>query len=210
MNKAKLVVLIITILLLLTGVAYARWTEQVNIQIQAKTAVTELSYEDYNSRINSGSVSVSNIDDTQATVVFKELEAGTVNTVTLRFKNTGTIPIDIDNIRVLYVSGYSDDFKNDLRLTVSGYAGEKRFLQQDKKIFQWKANNSGSKRDELYQLPVNGIIEVICEIEFDDIKTKDNYGQSKKEDSKEETDAPDIRQNVSFVIEVDYSRFNQN
>lgn len=210
MNKAKLVVLIITILLLLTGVAYARWTEQVNIQIQAKTAETELSYVDYDSRINSGSVSVSNLEGTQATVVFKEIVPGTANAVTLRFKNTGTIPIDIDDIRVLYVSGYSDDFKNDLRLIVSGYAGEKRFLQQDKKIFQWKANNSSSKRNELYQLPVNGIIEVICEVEFDDIKTKDNYGQSKKEDSKEETDAPDIRQNVSFVIEVDYSRFNQN
>lgn len=208
MNKAKLVVLIITILLLLTGVAYARWTEQVNIQILARTAETELSYVDYSSRINSGSVSVSNIEDTQATVVFKEIEPGTVNVVTLRFKNTGTIPVDIDDIKVLYVSGYSDDFKNDIRLTVSGYVGEKRFLQKDKKIFQWRANNSSSNRDELYQLPVSGIIDVICEVEFDEIK--DNYGQSKKEDSKKETDAIDVRQNVSFVIEVDYSRFNQN
>jgi len=210
MNKTKLGVLIITILLLLTGVAYARWTEQINIQILAKTAETELSYVDYSTRINSGSVSVSNIDEAQATVIFKEMEPDTVNYVTLRFKNTGTIPVDINDIDVLYVSGYSDDYKNDIYLTVSGYVEEKRFLQQDKKIFQWKANSSSSNRDELYQLPVNGIIEVICAIEFDEIKIIDNYGQSKKEDSKKDTDPIDISQNVSFVIEVDYSRFNQN
>lgn len=210
MNKAKLGVLIITILLLLTGVAYARWTEQVNIQILAKTAETKLSYVDYSSLINSGSASVSNAENAHATLTFKEITPGTGNTVTLRFKNTGTIPIDIDDIKVLYVSGYSDDFKNDLRLTVSAYVGEIRIAHKDKKIFQWKANNSTSKRDEIYQLPVNGIIEVVCEVEFDEIKTKDNYGQSKKEDSKKEHDAEDITQNVSFVIEVDYSRFNQN
>ncbi|HWR29960.1 MAG TPA: hypothetical protein VN631_08995 [Negativicutes bacterium] len=210
MNKAKLVVLIITILLLLTGVAYARWTEQVNIQILAKTAETELSYVDYDSRMNSGTVTVSNGENTQATVVFKEITPDTGNSVTLRFKNTGTIPIDIDDINVRYVGGYSDDYKNDLTLTVSGYAGEKRFLQQDKKIFQWRANNSSSKRDELYQLPVNGVIEIICEIEFDEIKVIDNYGQDKKEDSKKGIDASDIKQDVSFIIEVDYSRFNQS
>ncbi|MDP3448781.1 MAG: hypothetical protein Q8S22_12085 [Eubacteriales bacterium] len=208
MNKAKLVVLIITILLLLTGVAYARWTEQVNIQILAKTAETKLSYVDYTSRVNSGSASVSNAENAQATVVFKEILPSTGNSVTLRFKNTGTIPIDIDDIKVLYVSGYSDDYRNDIKLTVSGYAGEKRFLQQEKKIFQWWANNSSSNRDELYQLPVNGIIEIICELAFDEIKIIENNGQDKKEDSKKDTDTSDIQQNVSFTIEVDYSRFN--
>ena len=99
---------------------------------------------------------------------------------------------------------------NDILLTVEGYAGEKRFLQKDKKIFQWKANKSSSNRDELYQLPVNGIIEIICDLEFDEIKTIDNFGQNKKEDAKKDTDSSDIQQNVSFVVEVDYSRFNQN
>jgi len=210
MNKTKLIVLIITILLLLTGVAYARWTEQVHIQILAKTAETELSYVDYTSRLNSGSVDVSNGEDTQATVIFKEVEPGTGNSVTLRFKNTGTIPIDIDNIKVLYVSGYSDEYKNDLNLKVSGYAAEKRFLNRDKKIFQWKANNSSSNHIGLIQIPVNGMIEVICELTFDEIKTIDNYGQSKKEDPKKPPESSEIKQNVSFVIEVDFSRFNQN
>ena len=45
---------------------------------------------------------------------------------------------------------------------------------------------------------------------FDEIKTIDNFGQNKKEDAKKDTDTSDIQQNVSFVIEVDYSRFNQN
>jgi hypothetical protein len=209
MNKAKLIVLIITILLLLTGVAYARWTEQINIQILAKTAETKLSYVDYTSRINSGSASVSNGKDAQATVTFQEATPGTSNSVTLRFKNTGSIPIDIDDINVLYVGGYSDDYKNDLTLTISGYVGEKRFLQEDKKIFQWRANNSSSRRDELYQLPVNGVIEIVCELEFDDIKVIDNYGQHKQEDAKKDTETTDIQQDVSFIIEDDYSRFNQ-
>lgn len=208
MNKAKFIVLIITILLLLTGVAYARWTEQINIQILAKTAETKLSYVDYTSRINSGSVNVSNAKDAQATVTFEEATPDTSNTVTLRFKNTGSIPIDIDDIKVRYVSGYSDDYKNDLTLTISGYVGEKRFLLEDRKIFQWRANNSSSRRDELYQLPVNGVIEIVCELEFDDIKVIDNDGQNKKEDSKKDT--ANIQQNVSFIIEVEYSRFNQN
>lgn len=210
MNKVKLVVLIIAILLLLTGVAYARWTEQVNILILTKTAEIELSYVDYSSRTNSGSVSVTNVEDTRATVSFKDIEPGTGNAVTLRFKNTGTIPVDIDDVKVFYVGGYSDDYKNDITLTVSGYVGEKRFLQQDKKIFQWHAHGSSAKHGELYQLPVNGIIEVICDVDFDEIKTIDNYGQSKKEDSKKETDVTVIQQNVSFVIEVDYSRFNEH
>lgn len=210
MNKTKLIVLVITILLLLTGVAYARWTEQVNIQILAKTAETKLNYVDYTSRINSGSVDVSNSDGSQVTVLFKEVTPGTSNSVTLRFKNTGTIPIDIDNIKVLYVSGYSDDYKNDLVLNVSGYFAEKRFLDQDKKIFQWKANSSGSKHNGLIQIPVNGTIEVICELTFDEIKVIDNYGQSKKEDPKKPPDSSETKQDVSFVMEVSYSRFNQN
>lgn len=210
MNKAKLVVLIIAILLLLTGVAYARWTEQVNILIQARTAETELSYVDYTSRLESGRVSVSKGEEAQATVAFKEIKPGTGNAVTLKFKNTGTIPIDIDDIKVLYVSGYSDDYKNDITLSVSGYAGTKRFVQESKKIFHWRGNQSSTKWDELYELPVNGTIEIICDIDFDEIKTNDNYGQSKKEDGKKDTEPSDIQQNVSFVIEVEYSRFNQN
>jgi hypothetical protein len=209
-NKAKLVVLIITILLLLTGVAYARWTEQINIFVLTKTAATELSYADYTYRTNSGRVSVSKGEEAQATVLLKDIEPGTSNSVTLRFQNTGTIPIDIDDIRVLYVSGYSDDYKNDIHLTVSGYAGEKRFLQQEKKIFQWKAKKSSSNRGELHRLPVNGSIEIVCDLKFDEIREKDNYGQSKKEDSKKDTEASDVKQNVSFIIEVIYSRFNQN
>jgi len=59
MNKAKLVVLIITILLLLTGVAYARWTDQINILISMKTAEIELNYVEYTFRTGSGSASVS-------------------------------------------------------------------------------------------------------------------------------------------------------
>ena len=101
MSKAKLAVLIIAILLLLTGVAYARWTEQVNIQILAKTAETKLSFVDYTSRLDSGSVSVTNAEKAQATVTFKGITPATGNTVTLRFKNTGTIPIDIPKIKKL-------------------------------------------------------------------------------------------------------------
>jgi hypothetical protein len=108
------------------------------------------------------------------------------------------------------VSGYSDDYKNDLVLNVSGYYAEKRFLDQDKKIFQWKANNSGSNHNGLIQIPVNGTIDVICDLTFDDIKVIDNYGQSKKEDPKKPPDSSEIKQDVSFVIEVSYSRFNQN
>lgn len=209
MNKTKLVVLIITILLLLTGVAYARWTEQVNILVLTKTAETKLSYVDYSTRTDGCRASVSNGKDSQATVVFDEIQPGTENSVTLRFKNTGTIPIDIDNIQVLYVNGYSDDYKNDIYMTVSGYVGEKRFLEETKKIHQWRQNSTSSRHDELYELPVNGVIEIICDVEFDEIKTKDNNGQGKKEDSSKETQAPDIRENVSFVIHVEYSRFNK-
>jgi hypothetical protein len=209
MNKAKLVVLIIAILLLLTGVAYARWTDQINIMILTKTAETELSYVDYTSRTGSGKASVAKGEKTQATVSFTELEPGTGSSVTLRFKNTGTIPININDIKVLYISGYSNEYKQDITLTVTGYANEKRFVQQDDRVFHWKTNNSSSNRDALYELPVNGVIDVICDIEFDDIKTKDNYGQSKKEDSNQPTEPPVIKENVSFIIEVVYSRFNK-
>jgi len=209
MSKVKLVVLIIAILLLLTGVAYARWTEQINIMILTKTAETELSYVDYTSRTGSGKASVVKGEKTQATVSFTELEPGTSSSVTLRFKNTGTIPIDIDDIKVLYISGYSNEHKQDITLTVTGYANEKRFVQQDDRVFHWKTNNSSSNRGALYELPVNGVIDVICDIEFDDIRTIDNYGQSKKEDSNQPTEPPVIKENVSFIIEVAYSRFNK-
>jgi len=209
MNKVKLVVLIITILLLLTGVAYARWTEQIKILILTKTAETELSYVDYTSRIGSGKASVAKGEKTKVNVSFNELEPGTSSSVTLRFRNTGTIPINIDDIKVLYIRGYSNDHKQDITLTVSGYAEEKRFLQQDDRVFHWKTNNLSSNRGALHELPVNGVIDVICDIEFDDIKTKDNYGQSKKEDSNQTTESPVIKENVSFIIEVEYSRFNQ-
>lgn len=207
MNKAKLIILVITILLLLTGVAYARWTEQINLLILTKTAETELSYLDYTPRTESGKINVTKGEDAQATVSFQGITPDTSNTVTIRFKNTGTIPIDIDDIKVLYVGGYSDEYKNDIWLTVSGYAGTRRFVKEDKKIHHWRMHGSASKWDELYELPVDGIIEIICMVEFDEIKFIDNYGQSKKEDAHQETEPIE---NVSFVLEVDYSRFNQN
>jgi hypothetical protein len=110
---------------------------------------------------------------------------------------------------VLYVNGYSDDYKNDISLIVSGYVEEDRFLEEAKKIHQWRSNCSSSRHDELYELPVNGVIEIICNVEFDEIKIKDNNGQGKKEDLSKETQAPDIRESVSFVIHVEYSRFNK-
>lgn len=207
MKKGKLIILIITILLLLTGVAYARWTDQINVLIQTKTAKTELIYLDYSTRTDSGKIEVTRGDNAQANVSFQGIKPGTSNTVTIRFKNTGTIPIDIDDIRVLYVGGYSDEYKNDIWLTVSGYAGTKRFAKEDKKIHQWRMNGSTSKWDELYELPVNGIIDVICVVDFDEIKVIDNHGQDKKEDANQGTEPIE---NVSFVLEVDYSRFNQN
>ena len=210
MNKAKLVVLIITILLLLTGVAYARWTEQINILIQTKTAKTELSYLDYTKETESGKISVTKGDNAQATVNFEGIQPSSTNTVRVRFQNTGTIPIDIDDIKVLYVSGYSDEYKNDIRLTVSGYADERRFAQRDAKIFQWRNHGSSGKRDELYQLPANGIIDIICELEFDEVKNIDNYGQDKKEDLQDTKEDSEIMQDVSFVLKIDYKRFNQN
>ena len=39
---------------------------------------------------------------------------------------------------------------------------------------------------------------------------KDNFGQSKKEDTQPETESKKIMENVSFVIEVSYSRFNEH
>ena len=207
MKKAKLIILIITILLLLTGVAYARWTEQINLLILTKTAETELSYLDYTPRTESGKINVTKGDDAQATVSFQGITPDTSNTVTIRFKNTGTIPIDIDDIKVLYVGGFSDEYKNDIWLTVSGYAGTRRFIKVDKKIHHWRMHGSASKWDELHELPVNGIIDIICVIDFDDVKQIDNYGQDKKEDAKKDIEPIE---NVSFVLEVEYSRFNKN
>ena len=209
MNKAKLVVLIITILLLLTGVAYARWTDQINILIQTKTAKTELSYLDYSKDTESGKVSVSNNGNAQAMVQFEGVQPGSSNIVKVRFRNTGTIPVDIDNIKILYVSGYSDEYKNDLRLTISGYAEEERFIQKGRKIQQWRNNASASIRNELYELPPNGIIDIICELKFNEVKNIDLYGQDKKEDSIYKNDPSEIFQNVSFVLAVEYARFNE-
>ncbi len=210
MKKAKVLVLVLTIILLLSGVAYARWTEQINILVLTKTAETELSYIDYTHRTESGSVSVSKGEKTQATVSFQNIEPGTGNSVTLNFKNTGTIPIDIDDIKVLYVGGYSNDNKHDITLTVTGYYGTNRFLQESERIFHWRSNSSSSSRDELVELPVNGTIKVICDVDFDEAKNKDNFGQSKKEDTQPETESKKIMENVSFVIEVSYSRFNEH
>lgn len=207
MNKAKLIVLIITILLLLTGVAYARWTEQINLLIQTKTAETELSYLDYSTRTESGSINVARGDGAQATVNFQNISPNSTNTVTIRFKNTGTIPIDIDDIKVLYVGGYSDTYKNDIWLTVSGYAGTKRFVQEDGKIFHWKMNGSASRWDELYELPVNGIIDIVCKVEFDDVMYYYNFGMLT--DPWFGKPPQQIKENVSFVLKVEYERFNK-
>jgi len=210
MNKAKLVVLIMTIMLLITGVAYARWTERVSILVLAKTAETELTYIDYTSRTESGKVSVTKGEATQATVVVKEMEPGTSNSVTLSLKNTGTIPIAINDIKVLYVCGYSEEHKNDIWLTVSAYVGEERIFQQNDKIFHWRVNHSGSKRDELYELPVNGSLDIICKIEFNEIKGKDNPGHNQKGEQNHEIESSVIKENVSFVIEVECSGFQRN
>ena len=74
MKKGKLIILIITILLLLTGVAYARWTEQINVLILTKTANTELNYADYSTRTESGKIEVTRGDNAQATVFFQEIK----------------------------------------------------------------------------------------------------------------------------------------
>jgi len=214
MKKAKVLVLILTIILLLSGVAYARWTEQINILVLTKTAETELTYVDYTHRTESGTVSVSKGEKAQATVSFQNIEPGTGNSVTLNFKNTGTIPIDIDDIKVLYVSGYSNEHKHDITLTVTGYYGTNRFLQESERIFHWRTNSSSSSRDELVELPVNGTIKIICDVDFDEEKDKDkdkdNYGQSKKEDTQPEPEPKQIMEHVSFVIEVSYARFNEH
>jgi hypothetical protein len=41
-------------------------------------------------------------------------------------------------------------------------------------------------------LPVNGAISIICDVEFEEVKAKDNYVLSKKEDLKTGTEEPII------------------
>ena len=190
MKKIKLLIILLVVLLVFSGTAYAVWMEQINISVSAKTAYTDLEIDEY----SSSGAKVSTSPDSTATIDVSDIEPSKQATAEIVYKNTGSIPISIDSIEILNISGYSKEHEKNLRISVQVYVDGKKVYNKTRHLKSWDRNSSITKGDQLAEIPVGETFKVFVRVKFD------NSNKKKEE----------IFEDVQFEFRPDYSRFNKD
>ena len=104
MKKTKLIVISIVIALLLVGAAYAAWTAQTNVTVNAGSGelnvdITDTSVESVSNGVEFSSSSILISEDKKsATVSIGNMYPGSSVEFSTIISNTGTIPVELDRI----------------------------------------------------------------------------------------------------------------
>jgi hypothetical protein len=231
-KKIKLAIFTIAILLMCSGVAYAGWTEQIELAVSMKTAVTELQIED----VQAKGARVDTTAQNQAAIFVKEIQPGECAEIDITFVNTGTIPLDIVDVVISRVGGYSSVNKEALTISLSASVNGKSLFNNSKQVSHWKTNGD-VKIKGLAEVPVGGTVIIRVQVTFEEDEKKDkedkeDKGKPDKEDKedkgkpdKEDKGKPDkedkkdkddkdkeekVFENVTFIISPEYTRFNED
>lgn len=205
MKKIKLAIFAIAILLMCSGVAYASWTEQVQLDVSAKTASTEL----HVLKVRAKGARVDATAQNQVAIFVKKIQPGETAIIDITFKNTGTIPVDIDDVIISSVGGYSADNKKDLTLSISASANGKSIFYGSKQISQWKTNGAAGIKG-LLEVPVGGTVIIRVQVTFAETNKKDKAEKETGKKDKAEKEESEIFENVTFILRPEYSRFNED
>jgi hypothetical protein len=200
-KKVKWLVIIITIVLTLSGVAYAGWTEQIKLDFNTKTGFTEFGVLD----VRTDGLEVNVTAQNQVIINAEEIEEGEEASADIFFINTGTIPVDIDNIVISNVGGYLPQNKHDIYIDVRAYAGGNIIIDDSEKVSYWKSNGSVRCRSSLTEIPVGSTATVQVKVRF---AGKNNGKAGEKEDKVQNEQK--IFENVTFILNLEYSRFNED
>ena len=196
MKKLKWLVVVIAVTLMLSGVAYAGWTEKVELDFNTKTAFTEFSVLE----VQEDGLDVDTSMQGQVTIRAEDLEQGEEVSANIIFTNTGSIPIDLDRIAISNVSGYAPKNKKNLYIDIRAYASGGLIFDQSKRVNYWKSNGSLQRRSSCMEIPVGSTVTIQITVRFEDKNEGNNQKKYKKE----------VFDDVTFILRPEYSRFNED
>ena len=204
-------VIILTAFFLFAGFAYSSWTDEVEVNVNAGTGITHLKIANYT--IVSGNYNKSRItiNDNNVKIEADNLDADSIK-IKFTIRNTGTIPVDIDSIKLyemLMLSGKKNDSKNvsmDIELFVMG----NKVLDKAIKLSDAKGKNkSVSIRPRSnVRLYAGQEALVYVTLTYDNkANNKDNNGKA----NSKEKDNDILSKSVSFEFNLGimYSGFNK-
>ena len=200
-------VIVLTALLLFAGFAYAAWTDDVDVNVNAGTGVTKLKITEWSLVSGDGSKLDISRSDNKASISTSNLQDGEQIVISFTGKNTGTIPVDIDEV-MLYNMVMTDGNKNDdknISIDVQIYEGGNLVGSKDAKLSD---GDNGKAVDVIVRNGVRLVsgqeVKVFITLSYEkkgNGKDNNGKGNDKNEGSKEVS--------FDFNIGIIYSRFNQ-
>ncbi|MEX1376316.1 MAG: hypothetical protein AB1Z23_02470 [Eubacteriales bacterium] len=202
-------VIVLTALFLFAGFAYASWTDDVDVNVNAGTGITRLRITEWNLVSGDGSkISVSRADN-KASVSTNNLLDGEQIVISFTAKNTGTIPVDVDIARLynmVMTNGNKNDDKN-ITIDVQVYRSGNIIAGKSSKLSDGANGKTVDIRITNNARLISGQeVKVFITMTYEKKSSgggKDNNGKG--------NDKNDGNKEVSFEFDLGiiYSRFNQ-
>ena len=200
MKKLKWIPAIIALTLMLSGFAYAGWTEKIQLNFSTKTAYMEFVVLE----VHEDGLDVDASIKGQLTIRAREIVQGEEMSANIVFVNTGTIPINLYRLVISSLGGYEPNNKHNLYIDIRAYANGNLIFDGSEKVNYWNSNGYVHRKSSRTEIPVGGTVTIQVKVRFQE--EHENNGQ-KKNNGEEKKEVFD---NVTFILRPEYSRFNEN
>lgn len=204
-------VIILTAFFLFAGFAYSSWTDEVEVNVNAGTGITHLKIATYTIVSGNHNKSRISINDNNVKIEADNLDADSIK-IKFTIKNTGTIPVDIDSIKLyekLMLSGKKNDAKN-VSMDIELYIMGNKVLDKETKLSDISGKNKSvyirTRRNARLHTGQEALVYVT--LTYDDKgNNKDNNGKG----INKEKDKDKLSKSISFEFNLGimYSRFNK-
>jgi hypothetical protein len=198
-KKLKWIPVIIALTLMLSGFAYAGWTEKIQLNFSTKTAFMEFVVLE----VHENGLDVDDGIKGQLTIRAKEIMRGEEMSADIVYVNTGTIPVNIYRLALSSLGGYEPSNKHNLYIDIRAYANGNLIFDESEKVNYWNSNGSIHRKSNSTEIPVGGTVTVQVNVRFEG----KNENNGKKKGNEEENN--EVFDNVTFILRPEYSRFNE-
>lgn len=191
MKKTTIVIILTAVFFILMGVAYSTWSDQIVTLISAGSGETDLQVIaaeviGTNTRAIIGNNLVS------CGVKVRDLEPYGTTTINLTVQNTGTVPVDLDDVVIKKIKNYTPNQGRRIYIRARVYSSAATELNVERNIPGWDSVNGSSASGGIMMLSAGETCTVQARVFF----YATNWNRPPED--------------FNFRIRLFYSRFNDD